>query len=193
LGGNNLEFISEDIGNLTNLIVLKLHENKLTVLPESIGNLKNLNRLFINSNQLTKLPKSIGNLTNIPEYYDEYVFFEYDGAYVHEFNGLLMHENPFTSLPDSIAKVMHAIDLDSKYQYKSLIEDVYERIAQRVQRRLVILLAKAPIIRTTTEITRDASGNILTTVQTLRSGSPKYEVLQTPKLAKRIAEYIDYK
>src|SRR5688572_20294954 len=45
-----------EIGNLTNLQILYLHENSLSNLPAEIGNLNNLQNLYVGSNQLTELP-----------------------------------------------------------------------------------------------------------------------------------------
>jgi internalin A len=59
--------LPESIGNLTNLTWLALKQNKLAELPESIGNLTHLQKLNLYNNKLTKLPESIGNLTNLTE------------------------------------------------------------------------------------------------------------------------------
>ena len=59
---NKLEYISEEIGKLTNLTKLFVHDNQLKSLPKSIGNLVNLENdgLEIHCNPLIKsLPDSI--------------------------------------------------------------------------------------------------------------------------------------
>jgi len=104
---------------------LYLHYNKLESISEEIGKLTNLTHLYLHNNNLMKLPKSIGNLVNLKE------------------AQLRIHSNPLKSLPDSIRKVEHALDSTSKSKYKLLLEDVEYRVTQRVQRRLVVLLAKA--------------------------------------------------
>ena len=117
--------LPDEIYQLTNLTVLHLFNNKLESISEEIGKLTNLTKLFVHDNQLKSLPKSIGNLVNLDE--DE----------------LRIFGNPLKSLLDSIRKVEHALDRLSKSEYKLLLEDVEYRVTQRVQRRLVILLAKA--------------------------------------------------
>ena len=59
--------IPPEIGNLTNLESLSLHNNELTgSIPSEIGNLLNLNFLNLRFNQLTGLiPSEIGNLSNL--------------------------------------------------------------------------------------------------------------------------------
>ncbi|MDP3533274.1 MAG: leucine-rich repeat domain-containing protein [Alphaproteobacteria bacterium] len=82
---NNLESLTDKIGNLTNLEYITLSNNKLISLPDKIGNLTNLKKLFISSNQLTSLPDKIGNLINLEEL----------------FSGC----NKLTSLPDTIGNL----------------------------------------------------------------------------------------
>ena len=65
MGSNNLEALPESIGNLSNLTLLYMGSNKLEALPESIGNLVNLTSLDITDNNLNFLPESIGNLVNL--------------------------------------------------------------------------------------------------------------------------------
>jgi len=59
--------IPPEIGNLTNLTYLALTSNQLTgEIPPEIGCLMNLTVLYLNSNQLTgEIPSEIGNLTNL--------------------------------------------------------------------------------------------------------------------------------
>ncbi len=63
LGGN----IPPEIGNLTNLIDLRLDFNNLTGnIPPEIGNLSKLTHLFLSNNKLIgNIPNSIGNLNNL--------------------------------------------------------------------------------------------------------------------------------
>ena len=69
IGSNNLEALPESIGNLTNLTSLYIGSNNLEALPESIGNLTNLTSLYVTNNNLKALPESIGNLTNLTSLY----------------------------------------------------------------------------------------------------------------------------
>ena len=57
-----LRKLPESIGDLVNLELITLSNNKLKDLPESIGKLKNLKFLIIDKNNITKLPNSITNL-----------------------------------------------------------------------------------------------------------------------------------
>lgn len=60
---NQLEYLSEDIGNLTELLAIHLFGNRLKTLPNSIGKLKKLFVLSLANNRLTSLPENIGELT----------------------------------------------------------------------------------------------------------------------------------
>ena len=59
--------IPKEIGKLTNLKWLSLHNNQLTgEIPKEIGKLTNLQQLELSSNSLTgEIPKEIGKLTNL--------------------------------------------------------------------------------------------------------------------------------
>lgn len=165
LGGNNLVSLPDEIYQLTNLTELHLWNNKLKSISEEIGKLTILTTLFVRNNQLKSLPKSIGNLVNLKR------------------TRLEISGNPLKSLPDSIRKVEHALDDDSKAEYKLLLEDVEYRVTQRVQRRLVIILAKAgPPLDEDDEEAVEKHYN-----------QAKYQVLLKPEFVKMICEYMDGK
>ena len=65
LTSNNLANLPEEIGDLTQLIVLRIDDNRLTSLPESIGRLSLLEELQAGQNRLSKLPTSIGLLRKL--------------------------------------------------------------------------------------------------------------------------------
>lgn len=168
LSSNNLVSLPDEIYQLTNLTGLSLDDNKLESISEKIGKLTNLTRLGIEYNQLTKLPKSIGKLLNLGNN---------DG-------GLNIYINPLTSLPDSIRKVKHALSAISK-EHKLLLEDVETKATLRLQRRLVILLAKEPkaVYSTGKKSTRQATKN--------KNQPLIFKVLKEVKLMKMICQYID--
>jgi len=63
---NNLRTISENIGNLKNLVKLSINNSAIDKVPDSIGNLGNLTELSIEYNKnLKSLPDTIGNLKKI--------------------------------------------------------------------------------------------------------------------------------
>ncbi len=58
LAGLGLTELPESLGQLTQLRLLRLHENRLKALPESLGNLTQLLLLDLQRNQLTALPRT---------------------------------------------------------------------------------------------------------------------------------------
>jgi Leucine-rich repeat (LRR) protein len=51
--------VPAEIGNLINLKILELHDNKLKSVPAEIGNLINLQQLFLRNNKFESLPAEI--------------------------------------------------------------------------------------------------------------------------------------
>ena len=65
LSHENLTNLPKEIGNLTNLNILRLDNNNLKSLPSSIGNLTKLHSIFMQKNYLKTLPSQIGKLENL--------------------------------------------------------------------------------------------------------------------------------
>ncbi|MCP4221071.1 MAG: leucine-rich repeat domain-containing protein, partial [bacterium] len=60
-----LKALPAEIGELTNLEVLKADHNSLELLPDAIGSLTKLQELAVNNNNITELPECIGNLEKL--------------------------------------------------------------------------------------------------------------------------------
>lgn len=67
LGGNRLQEIPAEVGQLQRLQALVLSENQLESLPSSIAQLKRLRSLLLHRNQLTTLPPQIVALKELME------------------------------------------------------------------------------------------------------------------------------
>ncbi len=65
LNNNQLLYLPNDIGLLSNLQRLSLHHNKLSLLPFEIGRLSLLVELSLSNNELLHLPTTITLLTNL--------------------------------------------------------------------------------------------------------------------------------
>ncbi|WP_104908849.1 leucine-rich repeat domain-containing protein [Nostoc sp. 'Lobaria pulmonaria (5183) cyanobiont'] len=65
LSGKGLTTLPPEIGQLTNLRSLHLHNNQLSSLPAEIVQLTNLRSLHLFNNQLSSLPPEFGQLTNL--------------------------------------------------------------------------------------------------------------------------------
>ena len=77
-----LETLPPEIGQLSSLQRLVLHDNQLTTLPDSLGQLSSLQDLGLHRNQLTTLPDSLIKLTSL--------------------RVLLLHDNPALKLPQAV-------------------------------------------------------------------------------------------
>lgn len=82
---NQITGVPPEIGNLVNLQFLDLYENQLTSIPSEIGNLTNLQTLRVNDNQITAIPATVGNLVNLTQ--------------------LHLYNNQLTSLPPQIGNL----------------------------------------------------------------------------------------
>ena len=67
LGDRNTNWLTDDIGELSELETLILNSNNLTELPAAIGNLRQLQELNLASNELERLPSEIGQLEQLTE------------------------------------------------------------------------------------------------------------------------------
>ena len=65
LDSMQINTISKEIGQLTNLSGLYLAGNELLEIPKEIGQLTNLTDLILRDNHLSELPKEIANLINL--------------------------------------------------------------------------------------------------------------------------------
>jgi leucine-rich repeat protein SHOC2 len=111
----NLDRIPDSIGNLTNLVSLRLVDNRLTILPDSIGNLTNLRELRLYQNQLKTLPDSITNLqqlTWLSLSLNRLTVFPQQIAEFTNLVGLRLNGNQLTVLPQSITELTRLTHLD---------------------------------------------------------------------------------
>ncbi|XP_059288596.1 plant intracellular Ras-group-related LRR protein 4-like [Lycium ferocissimum] len=60
-----LEWIPDSLGKLSNLVTLDLSENRIAVLLTTIGGLSSLQKLDLHGNRIVELPDSIGDLLNL--------------------------------------------------------------------------------------------------------------------------------
>ena len=63
--GRHLRQVPENIGNLQNLISLRLEENKISRLPDSIASLERLRFLALDDNLLQEIPTKIGTMSEL--------------------------------------------------------------------------------------------------------------------------------
>jgi leucine-rich repeat protein SHOC2 len=111
----HLTTLPDSIGNLTNLVSLRLVDNNLTTLPDSIGNLTNLRELRLYQNQLKTLPDSIANLqqlTWLSLSLNRLTVFPEQITELTNLIGLRLNGNQLTVLPQSITKLTNLTHLD---------------------------------------------------------------------------------
>ncbi len=107
--------LPDSIGNLTDLVSLRLVDNQLTKLPDSIGNLTKLRELRLYKNQLKTLPDSIANLqklTHLSLSFNRLTVFPECIAQLTNLTGLRLNGNQMVVLPQSITKLTNLTYLD---------------------------------------------------------------------------------
>jgi leucine-rich repeat protein SHOC2 len=112
---NQISKLPDSIGNLTDLVSLRLTDNRLTTLPDSIGNLTKLRELRVYRNQLRNLPDSIANLQNLTWLslsLNRLTVFPGSIAELTNLTGLLLNGNQMVALPHSITKLTNLTYLD---------------------------------------------------------------------------------
>ncbi|OAY72868.1 Plant intracellular Ras-group-related LRR protein 4 [Ananas comosus] len=62
---DQIDWLPDSLGKLSNLISLDLSENRIVVLPTTIGSLSSLTKLDLHSNRIVQLPDTIGDLHNL--------------------------------------------------------------------------------------------------------------------------------
>ena len=105
----------ERIGNLTDLVSLRLVDNRLTTLPDSLGNLVKLRELRLYKNQLRSLPDSIANLQHLTWLslsLNRLTVFPESITELTNLTGLLLNGNQMVVLPQSITKLANLTYLD---------------------------------------------------------------------------------
>jgi leucine-rich repeat protein SHOC2 len=111
----HLTTLPDSLGNLTDLVSLRLVDNRLTTLPDSIGNLTNLRELRLYQNQLKTLPDSITNLqqlTWLSLSLNRFTVFPEQIAELTNLIGLRLNGNQLTVLPQSITRLTNLTHLD---------------------------------------------------------------------------------
>ena len=113
--GNDLQHLSEEIGQLSNLIILNLRKNNFSELPTQIAQLRNLNEFYLGGNKLSKLPNQIAQLQNL-------TMLDLGGnqlrklptqiAQLHSLASLDLSYNQFSELPTQIAQLHSLTSLD---------------------------------------------------------------------------------
>ncbi|CAA0809366.1 Plant intracellular Ras-group-related LRR protein 4 [Striga hermonthica] len=89
---DQVEWLPDSIGKLTNLITLDLSENRISALPDTIGALLSLQTLDLHGNMIGDLPETIGNLLSLIR--------------------LDLRGNQLKSLPPTISRLINLQELD---------------------------------------------------------------------------------
>lgn len=130
---NSVNIVSESIGNLKNLKIFEL-ENCGEGLPENIGDLSNLTKLMIHNNyNLESLPESIGQLSNLETLYIESNSYlksipESIGKLSSLVSLTIQSNSDLESIPESIGQLLKLSTL--KIEYNCKIESISESISQ---------------------------------------------------------------
>ncbi len=119
-----------EIGNLTELTELYLHNNKLIALPDDIGKLTNLKKLYLYNNNVNVLSKEILKL-NLEINCNS-------GEFEPVREGIFLYGNPWKDPPKDIIK-----------KGKAGIVPYFESARKRLYKILIIIVAIGLIIGVT--------------------------------------------
>ncbi|XP_009781850.1 plant intracellular Ras-group-related LRR protein 4-like [Nicotiana sylvestris] len=100
---DQVEWIPDSLGKLSNLVTLDFSENRIAVLPTTIGRLSFLQKLDLHGNRIVELPDSIGDLLNL-------VFLDLNG-------------NNLKSLPSTFARLARLQELDLSSNMLSMLPE----------------------------------------------------------------------
>jgi Leucine-rich repeat (LRR) protein len=106
---------SKEIGNLTDLTVLNLSDNKLKSLPVEIGKLTKLTTLCIFNTEIQSIPAEIGKLTKLTKLYlvnNEIQNIPVEIGKLTDLTGLYLSFNNLESLPKAIGNLINLTNLD---------------------------------------------------------------------------------
>ncbi|KAM3250206.1 plant intracellular Ras-group-related LRR protein 4 [Capsicum chacoense] len=98
-----LEWIPDSLGKLSNLMTLDLSDNRIAVLPTTIGGLSSLQKLDLHGNKIVELPDSVGDLLNL-------VYLDLSG-------------NSPKTLPLTLARLTHLEELDLSSNMLSVLPE----------------------------------------------------------------------
>ncbi|XP_074308707.1 plant intracellular Ras-group-related LRR protein 4-like [Silene latifolia] len=106
---DQVDWLPDSIGKLSNLTSLDLSENRIVALPVTLGGLSSLSKLDLHANRINELPESIGELLNL-------VFLDLRGnnlvklppsiGRLIRLEVLDLSSNSLSSLPDSIGSLV---------------------------------------------------------------------------------------
>ncbi len=109
-----IEYISTEIGQCKNLVLVLLKKNKIKNLPKEIGNLKKMRILDLQHNEINELPKEIGSLDNLVSLYlgcNKLETLPKEIGYLGNLRSLWLDSNKITHLPDEIKRLTSLIGL----------------------------------------------------------------------------------
>ncbi|EEF29900.1 plant intracellular Ras-group-related LRR protein 4 [Ricinus communis] len=110
---DQIEWLPDSIGKLSNLVSLDLSENRIVALPATIGGLSSLTKLDLHSNKIAELPESIGDLLSL-------VFLD-------------LRANHISSLPATFSRLVRLQELDlSSNHLSSLPESIGSLISLKI-------------------------------------------------------------
>ncbi|XP_055805502.1 plant intracellular Ras-group-related LRR protein 4-like [Solanum dulcamara] len=100
---DQLEWIPDSLGKLSNLVTLDLSENRIAVLPTTIWGLSSLQKLDLHGNRILELPDSVGDLLNL-------VYLDLKG-------------NNLKTLPLTLARLTHLEEVDLSSNMLSVLPE----------------------------------------------------------------------
>jgi len=110
LSNLGLTELPKSIGQLSQLVTLKLYNNRLTTLPEFVTRLWQLQALFLSRNRLATLPESINQLWQL--------------------RALSLSSNQLTTLPESIGQLTQLLTLSLDDNYLTSLPESLKKLTE---------------------------------------------------------------
>jgi internalin A len=131
--GLNLRALPEWLGELSQLLSLKLSRNELTALPESLGQLNQLQNLDLRDNQLMALPNSLGQLgqlQNLNLDINKLTALPESLGKLSQLDNLNLHRNQLTALPESLGQLNQLRSLDLSHNQLTALPQSLGQLSQ---------------------------------------------------------------
>lgn len=124
----NITEVPPEIGYLSSLVTLEVHENQISSIHPNIGALRNLERLSLHNNRIAEVPDTIGNLRKVwylSLHYNQIKALPKSIGNLKSLSRLSLHQNQLTTLPE---EMVNCEQLEVISLFKNHLEYIPEKV-----------------------------------------------------------------